>query len=163
MNFKRYKKPCQGSTYTEFIGEPVIYDGFLFPRYPSMFYFADGQPGRRNMFISNESNGFTISFEEDTGCMDERLQSETSIIKYISSEYQSGDRYIHQLRTDPATRPGAGNYGFFHMKIPSESGNIHILPGQFHAPNGYQWSDGVEPILIDLMGGMAVCKTKGGG
>ena len=94
--------------------------------------------------------------------MDDNAPERTTM-QYISSEYRSGDRYIHQLRTDPATRPGAGNYAFFHMKIPDENGEIHILPGQMTAKVDYQWSDEVEPILKALLMGIAVCKTKGGG
>jgi len=95
-------------------------------------------------------------------CMDVNAPERTTI-QYISSEYRSGDRYIHQLRTDPESRPGAGNYAFFHMKIPDENGEIHILPGQMTAKVDYQWSDEVEPILKALLMGIAVCKTKGGG
>ena len=153
----------QPSSYTEFINEPIIFDGFLFPRVPSMFCFADGQPGRRCMFISSEGGRYVISFEEGMKCMDERLPSETNIVRYISSEYRSGDRYLHQIRTDPVTRPGIGNYAFFHMKIPDENGEIHILPGQMTAKVDHQWSDEVEPILKALLMGIAVCKTKGGG
>ena len=96
--------------------------------------------------------------------MDVVLPSETDRAKdFISSECWIDDRYIHQLRTDPATRPGAGNFAFFHMKILDENGEIHILPGQMTAKVDYQWSDEVEPILKALLTGIAVCKTKGGG
>lgn len=27
----------------------------------------------------------------------------------------------------------------------------------------YTWSDGIEPVLMELLSGIAVCKTKGGG
>ena len=95
-------------------------------------------------------------------CMDVNVPERTTM-QYISSEHRSGDRYIHQLRTDPESRPGAGNYAFFHMKIPDENGEIHILPGQMTAKVDYQWSDEVEPILKALLMGIAVCKVKGGG
>lgn len=162
MNFLRSKKSAKDTGYTEFIGEPIIFDGFQFPRFPSLYYFADGRPGKRVLFIGNENPEYQIGFEEGMKCMDATGSSESSI-KYISSEHQSNGRYIHQLRTDSEARPGAGNYAFFHMEIPDENGTAHILPGQIVAPFGYQWSEGVEPILIDLMNGMAVCKTKGGG
>ena len=102
-------------------------------------------------------NGFLISFEENMACMDLTGASRDSVSKRIESEHQSKDRYIHQLRTDPATRPGIGNYAFFHMEMPDETGELHILPC------GYAWSDGVEPVLIDLMNGLTVCSPNGGG
>lgn len=162
MNRIHPKASQRDTGYTEFIDEPIIFDGFLFPRFPSVFCFADGMPGRRSMFISCESERYTISFDERMKCMDVNVPERTTM-QYISSEYRSGDRYIHQLRTDPATRPGAGNYAFFHMKIPDENGEIHILPGQMTAKVDYQWSDEVEPILKALLMGIAVCKVKGGG
>ena len=116
------------------------------------------------MFLSNESEKYTVSFEEDMKCMDVVLPSETNMKKdFISSECWVDDRYFHQFRTDPATRPGFGNYAFFHMKIPDENGEYHILPGQMTAKVDYQWSDEVEPILKALLMGIAVCKVKGGG
>lgn len=160
MKLMQTTKAAQDIGYTEFVGEPIIFDGFRFPRLPSLFYFADGNPGRRCLFISDESTGVKISFEEGMGCMDETVPSESCIVKHIPSEYRDGDRYLHQIRTDPQTRPGAGNYAFFHMEIPDENGEIHIIPGQMTAPYGYLWSDGAEPILIDMMNGMTVCNTK---
>ena len=56
-----------------------------------------------------------------------------------------------------------GNYAFFHMEMPDETGELHRLPGQMTAPCGYAWSDGVEPVLIDLMNGLTVCSPNGGG
>ena len=103
-----------------------------------------------------------ISFEENMECMDLTGASCDCVIKRIESEHQSNGRYIHQLRTDSQKRPGAGNYAFFHMKIPDEDGTIHILPGQMTAKAGYQWSEGVEPVLMKLLEGINLCKTKGG-
>lgn len=140
----------------------------VFDRYglvvpPELKHHMDGPPGRRNVFITDFDESFMISFEENMECMDLTGASCDSVIKRIESEHQSNDRYIHQLRTDPITRPGAGNYAFFHMKIPDENGESHILLGQMTAKAGYQWSDGVEPTLIELMNGMTVCKPEGGG
>lgn len=162
MSFIRRNETKRDTGYTEFVDEPIIYEGFMFRRNPSLFYFADGLPGRRCLSISDESTGVKISFEEGMGCMDETVPSESCIVKHIPSEYRNGDRYLHQIRTDPQTRPGAGNYAFFHMEIPDENGEMHIIPGQMTAPYGYLWSDGAEPILIDMMNGMTVCKQKGG-
>ena len=44
-----------------------------------------------------------------------------------------------------------------------KDGKQHCLAGQIVVDKGYQWTDGVEPILMELLEGIAVCKTKGGG
>ena len=104
-----------------------------------------------------------ISFEENMECMDLTRASCNCVIKRIESEHQSNGRYIHQLRTDPQKRPGAGNYAFFHIELEDDDGSTLYLPGQMTAKAEYQWSDGVEPVLLDILNGVAVCKTKGGG
>lgn len=140
-----------------------VFDRYSLVIPPELKRRMDGPPGKRVVFIMDAEENFLISFEENMECMDLTGASCDCVIKRIESEHQSNDRYIHQLRTDPQKRPGAGNYAFFHMKIPDEDGTIHILPGQMTAEDDYQWSDGVEPVLIELMNGIAVCKLKGGG
>ena len=164
MILKKNKAPERNTGYTEFVNEPIIFDGFLFPRFPSAFYFADGLPGKRTMCIADREQGYQLSFEEGMRCMDQYIPSSMDgSSAYIEAEYRENDRYLHQLRTDPDSRPGHSNFAFFHMKIPDESGKLHILPGQMIAACGYGWSSTVEPILVELMTGIAVCKTKGGG
>lgn len=140
-----------------------VFDRYSLVIPPELKRHMDGPPGKRSIFIMDAEENFLISFEENMECMDLTGASCDSVIKRIESEHQSNDRYIHQLRTDPQKRPGAGNYAFFHMKIPDENGESHILPGQMTAKAGYQWPDGVKPTLIELMNGMTVCKPEGGG
>ena len=140
-----------------------VFDWYSLVIPPELKRHIDGPPGKRVVFIMDAEEHFLISFEENMKCMDLTGASCDCVIKRIESEHQSNDRYIHQLRTDPITRPGAGNYAFFHMKIPDKNGKIHVLPGQMTAPCGYDWSDGVEPTLIELMNGMTVCKPESGG
>ena len=156
MRWRKQASESWAVYYTDFANEPITFDGFLFARDPSLFYFADGKPGMRCLFISDENTKCPISFEEGMGCKDEALPSESSILKFLPAEYRSGERYIHQIRSDPETRPGIGNYAFFHMEIPDETGELHILSGQMNAPYGHEWSDGVEPILLELLEGISV-------
>ena len=136
MRWRKQASETWAVYYTEFANEPIIFDGFLFTSDPSLFYFADGRPGMRCLFISDENTGCKITFEEGARRMDESLPSETHVVRYIPAEYRSGERYIHQIRSDPETRPGIGNYAFFHMEIPDETGELHILPGEMTAPAG---------------------------
>lgn len=161
---KKNKEPERDTGYTEFVNEPIIFDGFLFPRFPSALYFADGLSGKRTMFIADRERGYQLSFEEGMRCMDQDTPSwMDGGSACIEAEYRENDRYLHQLRTDPDSRPGHSNFAFFHVKIPDESGKLHVLPGQMIADCGYGWSPTVEPILVELMSGMAVCRMKGGG
>ena len=134
----------------------TMFDKYSLVVPPELKCHLDGLPGRRNVFIMDFDESLMISFEEGMECMDLTRTSCDSGVKCIESEYQGNGRYIHQIRSDPETRPGIGNYAFFHMEIPDETGELHILPGQMTAEDDYQWSDGVEPILIDLMNGIVM-------
>lgn len=49
------------------------------------------------------------------------------------------------------------------MELEDDDGKTLYLSGQIVVTEKYQWSDGVEPVLMKLLEGIAVCKTKGGG
>ena len=36
------------------------------------------------------------------------------------------------------------------------------LPGQIVVEKGYMWSDGVEPVLMELLEGISVCSMEKG-
>ena len=139
-----------------------VFDWYSLVIPPELKRHMDGPPGKRVVFIMDAEEHFLISFEENMECMDLTGASCDSVIKRIESEHQGNDRYIHQLRTDPITRPGAGNYAFFHIELEDDDGSTLYLLGQMTAKAGYQWSEGVEPVLMKLLEGINLCKTKGG-
>lgn len=91
-------------------------------------------------------------------CLD--LLESMKDLPYLHFEYRDAKRYLHLVRTDPETCRGIGNYAFFHIEIPDEKGTVQLLPGQMTAPCTYQWSQSVEPVLIQLLNNLAVCSTE---
>jgi len=77
----------------------------------------------------------------------------------VSHQCCTDGKYIHQRRSNSATERCA----FFHIELEDDDGKTLYLSGQIVVTEKYQWSDGVEPVLMKLLDGIAVCKTKGGG
>ena len=125
---------------------------------PKLKSHQDGPPGQRVLFITDKKESFTVSFEEGMQMRDMLAVSKESA-NAISHQCCKGGKYIHQKRNT------AGNmaYSYFHIELEDEDGKQHCLAGQIVVDKGYQWTDGVEPILMELLEGIAVCKTKGGG
>lgn len=144
-------------------GKVGLFDEFNLCYPAELEVHKDGTSPTQVLFLAANDGSFCISFEEGMTCMDLRESSDFPTSARIHSEHRSGGKYIHQLRTDPNSRPGIGNFAFFHMEIPDETGKVHTLSGQMVSSADHRWSEGVEPILLDILDGIAVCKTKGGG
>ena len=125
-------------------------------------YHADGLPGKRVLFLTDSAETFIISFEEGMKMMD-MMPDHPEESPKVSFQCCKDGKYIHQRRTDPKYRQGIGSFAFFHIELDDDNGGTRYLPGQMTAKAGYQWAEGVEPVLLDLLDGIAVCKVKGGG
>ena len=125
---------------------------------PKLKSHQDGPPGHRVLFISDAKETFNVSFEEGMQMRD-MLSASKESANAVSHQCCTDGKYIHQRRSNSATERCA----FFHMELEDEDGKQHCLAGQIVVDKGYQWTDGVEPILMELLEGIAVCKTKGGG
>lgn len=125
---------------------------------PKLIWHQDGIPGQRVFFISDKKETVVVSFEEGMKPVDMTQDTDKSV-PTVSYQCCKGGKYIHQKRNT------AGNmaYSYFHIELEDEDGKQHCLAGQIVVDKGYQWTDGVEPILMELLEGIAVCKTKGGG
>ena len=139
----------------------------LFDKYslvipPTLKWHEDGPPGKRVLFLTDSAESFSISFEEGMKMMD-MMPNHPEESPMVSFQCCKDGKYIHQRRTDPQYRQGIGSFAFFHIELEDDDGSTLYLPGQMTAKAGYQWSDGVEPVLLDILNGVAVCKTKGGG
>lgn len=139
----------------------------LFDKYslvipPGLKWWVDGPPGKRVLFLTDSAESFSISFEEGMKMMD-MMPDHPEESPKVSFQCCKDGKYIHQRRTDPKYRQGIGSFAFFHIELDDGNGSTLHLPGQMTAKAGYQWSDGVEPTLIELMNGMTVCKPEGGG
>ena len=135
-----------------------LFDSFSLVIPPKLKYHTDGLPGHRVLFISDAKETFNVSFEEGMQMRD-MLSASKESANAVSHQCCTDGKYIHQRRSNSATERCA----FFHMELEDEDGKQHCLAGQIVVDKGYQWTDGVEPILMELLEGIAVCKTKGGG
>jgi hypothetical protein len=118
----------------------------------------DGPPGQRVLFITDKKESFTVSFEEGMQMRDMLSVSKESA-NAVSHQCCADGKYIHQRRSNSATERCA----FFHIELEDNDGKTLYLSGQIVVTDKYQWSDGVEPVLMKLLEGIDVCKTKGGG
>jgi len=111
----------------------------------------DGIPGRRVVFLSDSQESFNVSFEEDMKLMD-MLPGLWENVPSVTYEYRKGNTYIHQRRKNSDSAVCA----FFHLELQDSDGKMLLLPGQMVVDNSFKWSDGVEPVLMELLDGIAV-------
>ena len=139
--------------------EVNLFDKFSFVVPPKLKWHQDGIPGKRVLFIYDQKKSFIVSFEEGTQMRDMLPTDQQEEKASVSFQYCKDDKYIHLRRSGEKNDKVA----FFHIELEDEDGSTLYLPGQMVVFCEYKWSDGVEPILIDVLNGIAVCKTKGGG
>lgn len=135
-----------------------LFDSFSLVIPPKLKYHTDGLPGHRVLFITDAKETFNVSFEEGMQMRD-MLDVSIDSANAVSHQCCKDGKYINQRRSNSATECCA----FFHMELEDDDGKTLYLSGQIVVTEKYQWSDGVEPVLMKLMDGIAVCKTKGGG
>ena len=125
---------------------------------PKLKSHQDGPPGQRVLFITDKKESFNVSFEEGMQMRD-MLDVSKDSANAVSHQCCKDGKYIHQRRSNSAIERCA----FFHIELEDDDGKTLYLSGQIVVTEKYQWSDGVEPVLMKLLEGIAVCKTKGGG
>lgn len=138
--------------------EVNLFDKFSLVVPPKLIWHQDGIPGQRVFFISDKKETVVVSFEE--GMKPRDMTTDTAKdIPTVSYQCCKDGKYIHQKRN------AAGNtaYSFFHIELEDDDGSTLCLPGQMVVFCEYKWTDGVEPILLDIMNGIDLCKSKGGG
>ena len=136
----------------------------LFDQYSLMLprglrWHADGQPGNRVIFITDPEEKFLITFEEgmQLANADEDDSKTTNI---ISHQCFIEEKCLHQRCRDLKIQKENGNYTFFCIEWKNSDGSSRYLPGQMTVKADHQWSDGVEPVLIDIVNGISLCYTK---
>ena len=135
-----------------------LFDRFSLVIPPKLKYHTDGLPGHRVLFITDAKETFNVSFEEGMQTQDSSTDSKENA-KTVSYQCCKDGKYIHQWRSNST----AERCAFFHIELEDDDGKTLYLSGQIVVTDKYQWSDGVEPVLMKLLEGIAVCKTKGGG
>ena len=139
--------------------EVNLFDRFSLVVPPKLKWHQDGIPGQRVLFISDQKETFSVSFEEGSQMRDMLPPDQQEAKASVSFQYCKDDKYIHLRRSGEKN----DKFAFFHIELEDDGGSTLYLPGQMVVFCEYKWSDGVEPVLIDVLNGIAVCKTKGGG
>ena len=136
-----------------------LFDRFSLVVPPKLKWHQDGIPGQRVLFVSDRKEIFVVSFEEGMQMRDMLPPDQQETKSSVSFQYCKDDKYIHLRRSGEKN----DKFAFFHIELEDEDGSTLYLPGQMVVFCDYKWSDEVEPVLIDIMNGFSVCKTKGGG
>ena len=136
-----------------------LFDRFSLVVPPKLKWHQDGIPGQRVLFVSDRKEIFVVSFEEGMQMRDMLPPDQQETKSSVSFQYCKDDKYIHLRRSGEKN----DKFAFFHIELEDEDGSTLYLPGQMVVYCEHKWSDEVEPVLIDIMNGFSVCKTKGGG
>ena len=139
--------------------EVNLFDRFSLVVPPKLKWHQDGIPGQRILFISDRKETFSVSFEEGMQIRDMLPPDQQETKSSVSFQYCKDDKYIHLRRSGEKN----DKFAFFHIELEDDDGSTLYLPGQMVVYCEHKWSDEVEPVLIDIMNGFSVCKTKGGG
>lgn len=132
-----------------------IFDKYSLVIPPNMKCHQDGLPEQRVYFISDKKERVVISFDEGGQMTD--IPPDAAMRAFdVSYQYCKDGKYIRQ------TRNAEGNitYSFFQIVLEDENGKRHCLSGQIVVEKGYVWLDGVEPVLMELMEGLSVCRME---
>lgn len=131
----------------------LCFQGFRMPFLPQYHYWLDGRPGSRCLFISNVEQTFVMSFEEGMRCID-LVEGHGDEKDFLQFETRRGEVYLHERRTK--AKSNGSNYSFFHFEISDAEGRVRYLPGQINVRPEYYWSNGPDPVLLDLLEGIAL-------
>ncbi|MBP3413543.1 MAG: hypothetical protein J6K89_09820 [Oscillospiraceae bacterium] len=121
-----------------------------------LIYHSDGQPGQRVCFLSDDKESFVISFEEGMEPIDLRWTVQLAESPLYSAQICKDGKYIHMCRYSNSK----GTVAFFHMELMDGDSRKLCLPGQMISGADYRWSDGVEPILMELMDRLTILSNK---
>lgn len=114
------------------------------------WHISDGL-GPRVVRITDQAESFSVTFEEGMQMMD-MLPRENAVPMVNHQCFENG-KYIHLRRNSASSI----DYAFFHIELEDDNGVIWYLPGQIVVPPEYQWTDGIEPVLMKLLEGISIC------
>lgn len=128
----------------------------LFDKYsilvpPKHKWHQDGVAGSRCLFIADSKETFNVSFEEGMQMMDMVADNENGV-PTVSYHCCKEGKYIHLKRN----KNGKITCAFFHIELTDKYGNVLCLPGQIVASADYKWSEGIEPVLLNLLEGISI-------
>ena len=132
-----------------------LFDKFTLVVPPEMHWHQDGTPGNRVLFLTDRNETVTISFEEGMQLMDMSPEYGNTGETFHFHCRKDG-KYIHQCRSKKVVDRCA----FFHLELEHTELETQILPGQIVVSSNYQWTNGVEPVLMELLDGITVSSNS---
>ena len=99
--------------------------------------------GKRVAFSAEH---LVISFEEGMQMLDMRSTQGNALCFQCCKD----GKYLHLRREEDSS------HAFFHLEFEDAEGGTVYLPGQMTADAEYRWSDGIEPILMELFEGITL-------
>lgn len=127
-----------------------LFDHYTLRSFHKWNYHQDGIPGTRVMFVTNEKDDTLITFDEGMDLEKIfRTPQETDAVCYHAAKH---DKQIHMVRCKEA------HYGFFCIEFSDSMAETRHLPGQIVTSPAYKWSEGMEPVLIELLDSIYLTK-----
>lgn len=123
-----------------------VFDKYILTIPADFKWHQDGLPGKRALFVSDRKETVIVSFEEGGQLMD-MVEYTNREIPTVSYQCCQDGKYIHQKRNSN----GRISCAFFHMELEDGEGKLHHLPGQIVVSPDYQWTEGIEPVLMELL------------
>lgn len=132
-----------------------MFDKYIISIESKFKWHSGGTEGHRSLFLADRDESFVITFEEGMECLDLKARSSEQI-SHISFEHMTDGKYIHQIRDAAMNDRKGANTSFFHIELVDSKGEKLFLPGQITVAKGYEWTCGVEPVLLEILTGITL-------
>ena len=127
-----------------------FFDNFSLALSPKLNYYLDGIAKQRVLFINDKTESFTVSFEESMTDFP-KITTESNV-SYESCK--DGKCICLQRKKD-----GKIDCAFFCIEIKDKDGRKYKLYGQMVVYTDYKWTDGIEPLLLELLDGIRLANN----
>ena len=138
--------------------EVSIFDTFRLILPPKLRCHADGVRGHRVLFLTDAKETFTVSFEERMQLQEYPADREGDGTA-LTCQWEEDGKSLCQRRSGSLAQRCA----FFRIGVKDDDDTTLYLYGQMVVFSKYQWSEGVEPVLLDVVRGLSLYKRNGGG
>ena len=132
-----------------------MFDKYIISIESKLKWHSGGTEGQRSLFLADRGETFVITFEEGMECLDMKTRSSEQM-SYIEFEHMTDGKYIHQIRDAVVNDRKGANTSFFHIELVDSKGEKVFLPGQITVAKGYEWTCGVEPVLLEILIGITL-------
>ena len=127
-----------------------LLDNYILKTLTKWSCHQDGNSGDRIVFISNRKGDVLITFEEGMDPKEIfRTPWEKDAVCFRASKLDKKIQLVHCMDTC---------YGFFCIEFKDIHGDAPYLPGQIVVSPAYKWTEGMEPVLMELLDSIYLTK-----